>query len=68
MTMKKFLRIIIAIIISPLWLYYVVIDTAIVIPLFRFYYWVTETEPCNNAYSRTKSKDIWLSLYRWVRL
>ena len=62
--MKKFLRIIIAIMILPLWIAFTGVFIVVATPL-ALYDWLSDK---NVSYWLDELQDIWLSLYRWVRL
>jgi hypothetical protein len=64
--MKKFLRIIIAIIILPLWAI-LMMPSLFLIIILEFVFWVSE-KPIYYTISWKHFKDEFFALYRWVRL
>jgi hypothetical protein len=62
--MKKFLRIIIAIIILPLWLLWCCIMCADYL-CGNANDWIQDK---STKWDKNDFQDVWLSLYRWVRL
>jgi len=62
---KKFLRLIIAIAILPLWLYWVIL-AAIIELLMSAFYWVSKVDENMKTFTPPSLKDRWITLYRWV--